>query len=144
MENLTLDNISSLLKKRLLNSHKGNFGHALFIAGSTNKIGAAIIVSKACLRSGVGLVTVSIPKKERSSLFIAIPEVMIVFRKEKTDFSTYNAIAIGPGLGINEDSMKLVKSVLENTIQPIVLDADALNMLSSNQSCLSKLPKTQF
>lgn len=141
MKKLEIEHIKQLLKKRLPDSHKGNFGHALLIAGSTNKIGAAIIATKACLRSGVGLVTISIPKKERVSIFTAIPEAMIAFRKEKVDFSIYNATAIGPGLGVNEDSIKLVKSVLENTNQPIVLDADALNILAKNQDWLNQLPK---
>jgi hydroxyethylthiazole kinase-like uncharacterized protein yjeF len=141
MKKLEIEHIKQVLKKRLPDSHKGNFGHALLMAGSVNKIGAAIIATKACLRSGAGLVTVSIPKKERVSIFTAIPEAMIAFRKEKIDFSIYNATAIGPGLGVNEHSIKLVKNVLENTNQPIVLDADALNILSSNQDWLSKLPK---
>ena len=62
MEKLKIDYIKKILKKRLSNSHKGNFGHALLIAGSKQKMGAAIIASRACLRSGVGLLTVSIPK----------------------------------------------------------------------------------
>lgn len=141
MKTIDFSIITSVYHKRKSNSHKGNFGHALLIAGSTNKIGAAIIATKACLRSGVGLVTISIPKKERVSIFTAIPEAMIAFRKEKVDFSIYNATAIGPGLGVNEDSIKLVKSVLENTNQPIVLDADALNILAKNQDWLNQLPK---
>lgn len=141
MKKLEIKHIKQIIKKRLPNSHKGNFGHALLIAGSTNKIGAAIIATKACWRSGVGLVTVSIPKKERVSIFTSIPEAMIAFRKQKIDYSIYNATATGPGLGTNEKSIKLVKNLLENTSQPIVLDADALNILAKHKDWLQQLPK---
>ncbi|MEQ3689950.1 MAG: NAD(P)H-hydrate dehydratase, partial [Flavobacterium sp.] len=89
MERLEIDYIKNFLKKRALNSHKGDYGHALLIAGSEQKIGAAIIATKACLRSGVGLLTVSIPKEERNSVFISNPEAMLHFREEQIDFSKF-------------------------------------------------------
>ena len=140
MERLEIDYIKNFLKKRALNSHKGDYGHALLIAGSEQKIGAAIIATKACLRSGVGLLTVSIPKEERNSVFISNPEAMLHFREEQIDFSKFNSLAIGPGLEQDAAAQKLLYSVLLKTSYPIVVDADALNILASNPDWLTQLP----
>lgn len=140
MEKLEIDYIKNFLKKRALNSHKGDYGHALLIAGSEQKIGAAIIATKACLRSGVGLLTVSIPKEERNSVFISNPEAMLHFREEQIDFSKFNSLAIGPGLEQDAAAQKLLYSVLLKTSYPIVVDADALNILASNPDWLTQLP----
>ena len=130
MEKLEIDYIKQFFKKRMPNSHKGDFGHALLIAGSKQKMGAAIIAAKACLRSGAGLLTVSIPIEERSSIFSFIPEAMLHFRDDQIDFSKYNNIAIGPGLGQDSAAQKLLFSVLLKANYPIVIDADALNIIS--------------
>jgi NAD(P)H-hydrate epimerase len=141
MEKLEIDYIKQFFKKRLSTSHKGDFGHALLIAGSEQKMGAAIIAAKACLRSGTGLLTVSIPKEERDSIFTSIPEAMIHFREEPIDFSKFSCFAIGPGLELDASAQKLLYSVITKAKQPIVLDADALNILSTNKDWLSELPK---
>lgn len=144
MEKLKIDYIKKILKKRLSNSHKGNFGHAFLIAGSEQKMGAAIIASRACLRSGCGLLTVSIPKEERSSMYSSIPEAMLHFREEQIDFSKYNSLAVGPGLELDDASQKLVYSVLLKANYPIVIDADALNILAKNQEWFVQLPKNSI
>ena len=144
MEKLKIDYIKKILKKRLSNSHKGNFGHALLIAGSEQKMGAAIIASRACLRSGCGLLTVSIPKEERSSMYSSIPEAMLHFREEQIDFSKYNSLAIGPGLEQDAAAQKLLYSTLLKTKYPIVIDADALNILAKNQDWQIQLPKNSI
>jgi NAD(P)H-hydrate epimerase len=144
MEKLEIDYIRQFLKKRLPNSHKGDFGHALLIAGSEQKMGAAIIAAKACLRSGVGLLTVSIPKEERGTIFTSIPEAMLHFREEQIDFSKYNSLAIGPGLEQDAAAEKLFYLVLLNAKFPFVIDADALNILSKNQDWLNQLPKNSI
>ncbi|MFT7251763.1 MAG: NAD(P)H-hydrate repair Nnr-like enzyme with NAD(P)H-hydrate dehydratase domain, partial [Flavobacterium sp.] len=82
MQTINKDFLKTIYKKRNENSHKGNYGHALLIAGSKNKMGAAEIASKACLRSGTGLLTVSIPSEERTSLNTFLPEAMLHFREE--------------------------------------------------------------
>lgn len=133
--------IKTIFKKRKESSHKGNFGHALLIAGSTNKMGAALLASKACLRSGVGLLSVLIPKKERATVLSFLPEVMLHFRETEIDFSQYDAIGIGPGLEKDENAQKLVFSVLSQSKCLVVIDADALNILATNQKWLYKLPK---
>lgn len=144
MEKLKIDYIKKILKKRLSNSHKGDFGHVFLIAGSEQKMGAAVIASKSCLRSGCGLLTVSIPKEERFSVFTSIPEAMLHFREEQIDFSKYNSLAIGPGLEQDAAAQKLLYSTLSKTKYPIVIDADALNMLAKNQDWLIQLPKNSI
>ena len=107
-------------------------------------MGAAVIASKSCLRSGCGLLTVSIPKEERFSVFTSIPEAMLHFREEQIDFSKYNSLAIGPGLEQDAAAQKLLYSTLSKTKYPIVIDADALNMLAKNQDWLIQLPKNSI
>ena len=77
--------IKKIYKKRDSFSHKGTHGHVLLIAGSSTKMGAAIIAAKACLRSGVGLLTLTCSEKEKNVIFNAIPEAMI-----STDFEIKN------------------------------------------------------
>lgn len=141
MIQIDLKVVKSFYKKRLETAHKGNFGHAFLIAGSTNKMGAALIASKACLRAGCGLLTVSIPKKESATVINFLPEAMLHFRETTTDFSQYDAIGIGPGLEQDENAQKLVFTVLSESESSIVIDADALNILATNQDWLYKLPK---
>ena len=144
MEKLEIDNISKLLKIRNPNSHKGDFGHGLLIAGSQQKMGAAIIAAKACLRSGAGLLTVVIPKEERNALFSTIPEAMLHFRAEPIDFPKYNSLAIGPGLAQDETANKLLQSVLSEVKYPIIVDADALNIIALNKDLLLQIPKNSI
>lgn len=133
--------VQKLFQKRLPDSHKGNHGHALIIAGSKSKMGAAIICAKACLRAGAGLVTLNIPKKERIAVFSSIPEAMIEFRQDKNEWSRYNSVSIGPGIGTNKSAENLLQSLIANVKSPIVFDADALNILAKNRQEISKLPE---
>lgn len=127
-------------------SHKGSFGHALLIAGSLGKIGASIMASKAALRAGAGLVTAHIPLCGMDAMHAAVPEVMIDIDESEThltelpDLQIYNAIAIGPGLGMHEQSQNILKILIQEAKKPLVIDADALNILSENRTWLSFLP----
>lgn len=140
MANLDITIIQKIFQKRLPDSNKGTHGHALIIAGSKSKMGAAIIAAKACLRAGAGLVTVSIPKKERVIVFTSIPEAMIEFREESKEWSHYNSFAIGPGIGTDKSAENLLKLLISKVNLPIVFDADGLNILAKNQDWFSKLP----
>jgi len=133
--------IQLLLKPRDPMSHKGNYGHALIVAGNTGKMGAAVIASKACLRSGVGLLTVNIPKKERSILQIAVPEAMVTIRENKMNLTSFSAACIGPGIGTDAATTALVTDFLENYKQPLLIDADALNIIAEHKLLLDKLPE---
>jgi len=133
--------IQKLFQKRLPNSHKGNHGHALIIAGSKSKMGAAIISAKACLRTGSGLVTLNIPKKESTVVFASIPEAMVEFREDGNSWENYTSVAAGSGIGVEKNAERLLINVLESSNKRIVLDADALNIIANNQILLSKIPQ---
>ena len=126
---IDLNCIKNTYKKRPCDSHKGTHGHALLIAGSTNKMGAAIIASKACLRSGVGLLTVAFYPENKNVLFNSIPEAMYANSCVMNDLSPYQAIGIGPGIGVDEISLQYIYELYQNKL-PIVFDADALNLIA--------------
>jgi hydroxyethylthiazole kinase-like uncharacterized protein yjeF len=126
---IDLNCIKKTYKKRPCDSHKGTHGHALLIAGSTDKMGAAIISSKACLRSGVGLLTVAFSAENKNVLFNSIPEAMYENTCVMNDLSPYNAIGIGPGIGVDEMSLQYIYELYENKLH-VVFDADALNLIA--------------
>jgi NAD(P)H-hydrate epimerase len=128
---LTHGFIAGLVQPRDAFAHKGVFGHALLIAGSTGKMGAAILAAKACLRSGVGLVTMAVGKDNIPIVQTSIFEAMCVAIEDNTiNFEPYAAIGIGPGLGTKDASNKLVKTTLLLADKPLVIDADALNCIA--------------
>ena len=138
---------ADIIKPRTVFSHKGNFGHALLIAGSYGKMGAAILAAKACMRSGVGLLTVHCPAQGNFIMQTAVPEAMVdTDSNEKinstvtTELSKYDTVGIGPGLGTAYDTATLLRNVISSSSRPIVVDADALNILSAHHEWLSKLP----
>lgn len=140
MENLTHDMVKSSTKPRQKSSHKGDFGHSLLIVGSQGKMGAAVIASRACLRTGTGLLTVSVPKCERLILQIAIPEAMLVMRERaENNLNNFTAIGIGCGIGTDKSSTQIVSHVLAECTKPMVLDADALNIIASNKYLIEKI-----
>ena len=126
---IDLNCIKNTYKKRPCDSHKGTHGHALLIAGSSDKMGAAIIAAKACLRSGVGLLTVAFYPEQKNVLFNSIPEAMYANFCVMNDLSPYNAIGIGPGIGVDEISLQYIYELYENKL-PVVFDADALNIIA--------------
>lgn len=126
---IDLNCIKNIYKKRPCDSHKGTHGHALLIAGSSDKMGAAIIASKACLRSGVGLLTVAFSPEQKNVLFNSIPEAMYANSCVMNDLSPYQAIGIGPGIGVDEISLQYIYELYENKL-PVVFDADALNLIA--------------
>jgi NAD(P)H-hydrate epimerase len=118
-------------------AHKGDFGKILLLAGSKGKMGAAILAARAAFRTGSGLVTCLIPEEERGALS-TIPEAMCIFDKDQ-DFSGYDAIGMGPGLGVDQGEM--LKRLLATVQKPVVLDADALNCLAKDPSIWDLIPK---
>ena len=130
-------------------THKGIQGHALIIGGSYGKIGAASLSSKACLKTGCGLVTVFIPKCGYDILQISIPEVMVLTDIQDGIISNITfeiapqAIGIGPGLGQAVETQNALHQFLKTNKTALVIDADALNILSKNKECFSLVsPKT--
>ena len=127
-------------------AHKGMFGHALLIAGSRGKMGAALLAARACLRSGAGLLTVHVPQREERILQTAFPEAMVDIDPGQEHFSYisdiqgYSAIGIGPGLGKHLDTSKALGHLLQVTEKPLVIDADALNLIAERKDLLKRIP----
>ena len=137
------DYIRSLLRVRDPQSYKGTFGHALLYAGSYGMAGAAVLSAKACMRSGVGLLTVCTPPANNDILQISVPEAMVRFTDDMyadSDLSRYSAIGAGPGLGKGDSQTVLLDKLLKNAACPSVLDADALNIISQNNYLLDYMP----
>lgn len=129
--------IKPIIHKRTKYSHKGTYGHALLVAGSEGKTGAAILGAKSCLRTGVGLLSVKLPQSAWTPLQAALPEAMIQV-DDKLD--AFSAIGVGPGLGKDEDAQRMVRHLIQDAKVPLVMDADALNILAENKTWLSFLP----
>lgn len=142
--------IQPKIKKREKFSHKGTYGHTLIFAGSRDMAGAAVLSSEAALRSGAGLVTVHSASCNRIILQTAVPEVIFEsdnhenYISEFRDLSKYNAIAIGPGIGQANETEALLKNLLTAYQKPIVLDADALNIISTNKDLLQLIPENSI
>ncbi len=143
---VTDDLVRSKIRKRPKFSHKGLFGHALLVGGSYGKMGAAVLAAKACLRAGVGLLTVHVPWSGYEIMQVSVPEAMCLTDvegqhvSEVSDTTKFNTIGIGPGLGTEEITEKGLEKLLQRTNQPMVLDADALNLLARNRGLLNLLP----
>lgn len=127
----------SALIRRPKFSHKGTFGHALLVAGSMGKVGASIFAAKACMYMGCGLTTVHLPTDAVGCMQVAFPEAMVsidsddnIFTSFPADMNKYTVAGVGPGLGTDEKSIAALKDFLSLWNKPLVLDADALNMIA--------------
>jgi NAD(P)H-hydrate epimerase len=144
---LEKSDITPLLKKRNKFDHKGIFGHGLLIAGSFGKMGAALLGGKAALRTGIGLITCHIPLSGVVIIQSALPEAMTEPDKDEKHLSetgntdSFSAVGIGPGIGTEPVSQKALHQLLNDCKKPMVIDADALNILSLNKEWLSLLPE---
>lgn len=143
---VTRIDIQQIYKPRSKFSHKGNFGHAMLLGGSFGKIGAIVLATRAALRSGSGLVTAYVPKCGYEILQTAAPEAMVEVDAEKElnyfNFKTKpTVIGVGPGLGTSEKTSTGFEKFLKENKLPLVLDADALNILARNKALLNFLPK---
>jgi NAD(P)H-hydrate epimerase len=140
-ETTDLSTIKKIFHPRNQFSHKGNFGHALLIAGNTQTMGAAIMATGAALRTGVGLLTVNVPEKIFNALYATFPEAMLMSRENNlNNLQKFNTLAIGCGLGANADAQRVLEETLNNFLQPMVLDADALNIISVDKKLFDKIP----
>jgi len=139
-----------MLRNREKFEHKGDFGHAVLIGGDVEKAGAVILAGKAALRAGAGLVTLMVPEKIMSVVHQSSPEVMCMangddfirsWEKEKLP-NTMDKVGIGVGIGMGKQSRTrdFLKDLLEDSFHPIVLDADAINIIADNQKLLDEVP----
>ena len=139
------------IRSRLLHrddfAHKGSMGNALLIAGSYGMSGAAILASRACLRSGAGKVTVHTPRKNYGIMQVSVPEAVLHMDHEETYFSEsvdsddFDALGIGPGLGQQENTAIAFITQLKRAQCPVVVDADGLNILANHRAWITQLPK---
>lgn len=135
------------LKIRSRFSHKGDFGRALLIAGQQGMAGASVLAARACLRSGVGLLTVHVPLCNNTIVQTSVPEAMTSldinesFFTDTPDLELYQAIGVGPGLGKADATEQALFNLLTHSTVPMVVDADALNLIGQNHSYLRRLPK---
>lgn len=120
-------------------SHKGDFGRVLLIGGKTGKVGSMVLASRAALRTGSGLVFVSVPNSERQILQVSVPEAMVADSSELKDLSKFDAIGIGPGWGTEVDPDYFAE-ILRSVKRPVVIDADALNLLARYLHLLELVP----
>lgn len=145
-EAVDLDYVRSILKDRNPHSHKGTHGHALLCVGSKSMMGAAVMSSKSCLRSGVGLLTVLVPNCGYEIMQASVPEAMALTSGDEDSLAPKNisftpsAIGIGPGIGKNDSCKSLLQQLIDRQ-GPMVIDADALNLLSTDLNLLQSVPK---
>jgi NAD(P)H-hydrate epimerase len=139
-------NVAPLIKPRPRFAHKGNFGHALLVAGQRGMAGASILAAKACMRAGAGLLTVHTPAANNPMLQTAVPEAMTQIDPsadcftQAPDTHAYSAVGVGPGLGRSPETSRALLSLIASAQAPLVVDADALNILSENPDSLTQLP----
>jgi hydroxyethylthiazole kinase-like uncharacterized protein yjeF len=146
----TFEDISGKLKKRRLFSHKGTYGHALLIAGSYGMMGAAILAARACIRSGAGLLTTHIPHAGYPILQASVPESIFSIDTAEMHFANcppvekYSAIGAGPGIGVDAETASAFESLVRSCRKPMVLDADALNILALRPDIFRILPENSI
>ena len=142
----------SMLEPRGEFDYKGTHGHALVIAGSAEYMGAAILCTGAALRSGCGLVTAHIPAEGRTALLVSHPSAIIsadaasVFSSLPADLEKYSSVAAGPGLGRSDATVAALRKLLATVPEPpgirtLVLDADALNIISEHPEMIAAIPE---
>lgn len=125
---------------------KADFGSAILYAGSYGMMGAAVLAARGCMRAGAGKLTVAAPRCGYEILQTAVPEAM--FQPVRTDGRiaeirperSFNAVAIGPGIGTHEMTVKALEDFLATVSHPVVLDADALNCMAVRPAMLNTVP----
>lgn len=142
-----MDNIAQLLKPRPEDAYKNTFGHALLIAGQKGMAGASVLAAKACMKSGCGMLSVRVPECNRVIMQISVPEAMVLTDPSDDCFtaavetSKYQAVGIGPGLGQKKETVNALAQQLQKAGSALVLDADALNIISTNPHLWQYVPQ---
>lgn len=142
--------IGDIYKPRKQFAHKGNFGHALLIAGGFGKIGAAVLAGRSCLKAGAGLLTIRVPGCGYGIVQTALPEAMALtdpdekihtrLPAEGKGLDKFSVIGVGPGLGTDERTVAFLRDLLQQYRKPMVVDADALNILGAHPDLMPLLP----
>lgn len=138
--------VRKILHSRSKFDHKGTYGHALLIAGSYGKLGAAVLAARAALRSGLGLLSVHVPQCGYQVLQTAVPEAMCQVDADEKILthamltSDYSAVGIGPGLGQDRQTRDALSRTLQEYGKPVVIDADALNLIAADNTLMGQIP----
>lgn len=140
---LETEDLKLFYRDRSKHSYKGTYGHVFHLCGSEDKMGAALIAAEASLRAGAGLLTCSIPQSGFNAFNSRLPEAMLEDRTQfnNQNLSRYQAILIGPGLGLGGPSAALLKQCIQDYGGPLVIDADALRILADSKTWLSFMPE---
>ncbi len=144
---ITRDEAAAIVKPRAKFSHKGTYGHTLLVCGSRGMAGAAILATGGALRSGCGLVSVHIPQDERFALHASFPSAIIsldpgeCFSSLPDDLSKYSSVGVGPGLGRGSATAQALSALLQSCDKPMVIDADALNLIAENPEMARHIPQ---
>ncbi|MEO1052664.1 MAG: NAD(P)H-hydrate dehydratase [Bacteroidota bacterium] len=131
---------------RARHSHKGTYGKAIIMAGSMGKMGAAALCAKAALRTGLGLLTLHIPECGYQIMQSTVPEAMAstdageAYISEVPDLAVYDAIGVGPGIDQQRQTVEMLERLLKRSDKPLVLDADALNIIAAHRHLLEVVP----
>lgn len=139
--------VASLLRSRTKFSHKGTYGHACMLLGSYGKMGAAVLATQACLKSGAGLTSVQVPACGVDIVQISCPEAMVLPDASEKMLGNYLpevqqfTLGIGPGIGTDETTGKMLHQLLEHSTHAMVIDADALNLLAAHPEWKKSLPQ---
>ena len=143
---VTLRHVAAKLRPRKKFDHKGQFGTALLMAGSYGMMGAALLAARACLRSGVGKLRVQVPAAGNEIMQISVPDAMTLpdsdphVLSQFPDLEMFTAIGIGPGIGKHEKTANLMRELLHQAKAPLVIDADAINIMAEHPDILDLLP----
>lgn len=142
--------IKQLTRQRKKFDHKGNYGHAQLIVGSKGMMGAAVLASQACLRSGAGLLSLQIPGIGYDIMQTSVPEAMVAHTSDGPHLdamaidSKIKSLGIGPGIGTHNETLSALEKLITDYSAPMVLDADALNLIASRKTLLEKLPASSI
>lgn len=137
----------TLVRSRKKFAHKGDFGKVLLVVGSKGKMGAGVLAARACLRAGAGLLTVHVPGVGLDVLQTAVPEAMVLtdpcadhLTCCPPEIAGYDVVAIGPGLGQHPETLLMLEQLLAKVNSPMVIDADALNMVATKADLAKMIP----
>lgn len=139
--------LCGMLRPRSPFGHKGTFGHAMLMAGSYGMAGAAVLAARACLRSGVGKITIHTPTANNDILQMAVPEAVLSHDKHAervttpVDTTPFDSLAIGPGIGTHAETALAFIEQVRHTHIPLLIDADGLNILGGHKGWIQQVPQ---
>lgn len=139
-------NVKSTRKRRNKYDHKGTFGHALLVVGAHGTMGAAVLAARTAMRAGLGLLTCHVPACGYQIMQISVPEAMCItdeaerYVSDVKNIARYTTVGVGPGIGQDDDTAEALRDLLYRAEKPMVIDADALNILGKHPDWWASVP----